>query len=182
MSKEAQPRTQRLAAGPAVFPMSGWRCIAVRDLRQAGGRCDACGRGRLRYVHVLAHDSWPAHAHCGCVCAGHLEGDPARARERERRLRIFEQRRTDIGAGKGWRSGGAGRQTLGGGGWHAVVFPVIGGWDAVLRHRRFDYDWRPHTPFVSQDQARLAIAEELLQAEATRAFERRPFRQGRLFG
>ncbi len=64
-------------------PKEGWVCIDVIDLGEPVGTCRMCGHQIIRYVHVMYHPEYPRRIGAGCVCAGRMEGDPERARERE---------------------------------------------------------------------------------------------------
>ena len=64
-------------------PHEGWVCIDVIDLGEPVGICRMCGHQIIRYVHVMFHPDYPRRIGAGCVCAGRMEGNPERARERE---------------------------------------------------------------------------------------------------
>jgi len=78
---------------PAV-PKLGWVCLEVYDSvgdSEPGEydedslwfTCQMCEAKLIRYVHVMAHQNWQGELSCGCVCAGHMEGDGDRAKHRE---------------------------------------------------------------------------------------------------
>lgn len=64
-------------------PHEGWTCEAIYDLGEPVGTCRMCGHQIIRYVHVMSHPAYPRKIGAGCVCAGRMEGDAERARERE---------------------------------------------------------------------------------------------------
>ncbi len=64
-------------------PHEGWTCEAIYDLGEPAGICRMCGHQIIRYVHVMSHPEYPRKIGAGCVCAGRMEGDVERARERE---------------------------------------------------------------------------------------------------
>ncbi len=64
-------------------PHEGWTCEAIYDLGEPVGICRMCGHQIIRYVHVMTHPQYPRKIGAGCVCAGRMEGDTERARERE---------------------------------------------------------------------------------------------------
>ena len=68
-------------------PHRGWTCIIIDDTGHAEANCEICRRERVRYVHVMKHEDHPDQLRCGCVCAGHMESDPAAARDREKSLK-----------------------------------------------------------------------------------------------
>ena len=64
-------------------PHEGWTCEAIYDLGEPVGICRMCGHQIIRYVHVMSHPQFARKIGAGCVCAGRMEGDVERARERE---------------------------------------------------------------------------------------------------
>lgn len=64
-------------------PHEGWECEAIYDLGAPVGVCRMCGHQIIRYVHVMRHPSYPRKIGAGCICAGKMEGNAERARERE---------------------------------------------------------------------------------------------------
>lgn len=46
-------------------------------------RCEMCESQDIRYVHYMAHPSYPEVLGVGCICGGHMEGDLAASRHRE---------------------------------------------------------------------------------------------------
>lgn len=85
---------------PAV-PKTGWTCTGVTDLGSPSGICGMCGHQIIRYVHHMTHPRFRPLG-VGCVCAGKMEGDPERARARERDFKNREARRSKFLARK-WR-------------------------------------------------------------------------------
>jgi hypothetical protein len=63
-----------------------WRCDGVTDLGQARGRCGACNRERVRFMHKMTDPESGEALSVGRVCAGRLEGDPEAPVRRERGL------------------------------------------------------------------------------------------------
>lgn len=74
------------------WPKDGWTLADVVDLGEPVHECQACGSEKVRYVHILTH---PQAAQCeaGCVCAGRMIGDPARAKAIEAGVRNKAARR-----------------------------------------------------------------------------------------
>lgn len=67
----------------ADVPHEGWTCTGIIDLGNPVGTCRMCGYQIIRYVHIMKHPSYYRTIGAGCVCAGRMEGDPEKARERE---------------------------------------------------------------------------------------------------
>lgn len=73
-------------------PHEGWTCEAIYDLGEPVGICRMCGHQIIRYVHVMSHPAYPKKIGAGCVCAGRMEGDVERARERENAFKNRQSR------------------------------------------------------------------------------------------
>ena len=70
-----------------TIPHSGWSCLETEDLGGAGPLCQMCGLQKIRFVHMMQHPDYPEVLACGRICAGHMEGNLARATERDREMR-----------------------------------------------------------------------------------------------
>ena len=93
-------------------PLYGWYCIDIVDVREDDedapfSECELCGCSQVRYEHVMEHESYFEPVIVGCICAGIMEGNILRARERERLMKNRSQRRKRFVA-KGWN------ETIGG--------------------------------------------------------------------
>lgn len=64
-------------------PHDGWSCVDIIDLGEPVGVCRMCGYQIIRYVHIMEHPNFPRKIGAGCICAGRMEGDVERAKERE---------------------------------------------------------------------------------------------------
>ncbi len=73
-------------------PHEGWTCEAIYDLGEPVGICRMCGHQIIRYVHVMRHPAYPKAIGAGCVCAGRMEGDAERARQRENAFKNRQSR------------------------------------------------------------------------------------------
>src|SRR5262249_12624963 len=78
--------------GKPGVPHQGWTCVNVEDLAEPAHNCEMCETMVVRYVHTMTH---PKHENLqvGCVCAGHMEGDPTGARRREAGFKRIADRR-----------------------------------------------------------------------------------------
>ncbi|MBR6916915.1 MAG: ATP-binding domain-containing protein [Clostridia bacterium] len=76
-------------------PKTGWMCVGVTDLGAPVGVCDMCGQDPIRYVHHMVHHAYRPLG-VGCVCAGKMEGDPERAKQRERDFKNSQARRENF--------------------------------------------------------------------------------------
>jgi len=64
-------------------PHEGWECTGIIDLGEPVGICRMCGHQIIRYVHIMRHPDYPRTIGAGCICAGRMEGDVERAKQRE---------------------------------------------------------------------------------------------------
>ena len=91
-------------------PHRNWACLEVEDLGSASQQCQMCEREIVRYVHRMTHDDHDD-LDVGCICAGHMEGDQAAAKLRDRELKSRTQRR-DGWLGLGWKTSKSGNPYL----------------------------------------------------------------------
>ena len=94
-------------------PLDNWKCIDVIDVKGdsddvAFSTCELCGCTKVRFEHVMVHDLYFEEVIVGCVCAGIMEGDILKARERDRLMRNRAQRRKRFVA-KGWEESDSGQ-------------------------------------------------------------------------
>lgn len=75
------------------MPKSGWECTGMTDLGDPSAICEMCEVQEIRYVHSMEHKEWPTTLECGCICAGNMEANAARARVRDGILRARAARK-----------------------------------------------------------------------------------------
>ena len=138
-AEEERPRASGKWREPGV-PHKGWECIDVEDLGRPSLICEMCESATIRFVHLMEHPDYPVALKCGCICAGHMEGDyTARAaRERESQMkrvaRIREKElikrtvRRSMWLYQSWRESEKGNPYLNYGGYNVVVYPVGQAW------------------------------------------------------
>lgn len=83
-------------------PKMGWRCIGVTDLQAPVGICGMCGHQVIRYVHHMVHPQFHQ-IDAGCICAGKMEGNIERAKQRERDFKNKEARKESFMSRK-WKN------------------------------------------------------------------------------
>ena len=76
-------------------PKEGWMCIGVTDLGKPVGVCQMCGHQIIRYVHHMIHPQYRP-LDVGCICAGKMEGNIERAKQRENDFKNKEARRENF--------------------------------------------------------------------------------------
>ena len=86
---------------PAV-PKDAWVCQEGKDLGMPSLQCGMCERETIRYAHKMSHGDFGQCLSVGCICAGHMEGDIAAAKEREKGLRNRTSRR-DKWLARSWK-------------------------------------------------------------------------------
>ena len=89
-----------LWAKPGV-PQTGWRCVDVYDVRGDGATaneaeyatCEMCERERIRFVHILEHDTFRDQLRVGRICAQNLSEDYINPRIKEAALKSKAKRK-----------------------------------------------------------------------------------------
>ncbi len=76
-------------------PNTGWECEGITDLGEPLGVCQMCGRQIIRYEHHMTHPQY-GNLDVGCICAGKMEGNIERAKQREQDFKNKEARRQNF--------------------------------------------------------------------------------------
>ena len=76
-------------------PHKGWRNVDIEDVGSNYESCEMCEVREIRYVHVMQHQEYPSRLRVGCICAGHMEQDIERAKEREKTKANIARRRSN---------------------------------------------------------------------------------------
>ena len=79
-------------------PLNDWYCTEVIDMCEDDedsplAECELCGCKNVRYVHRMEHQVYFEYVDVGCICAGIMEGDVLRAKERDRLMKNRSKRR-----------------------------------------------------------------------------------------
>ena len=113
-------------------PHAGWICEGVEDLGSYGAMtCEMCERQQIRYAHNMRHPQYPTPLICGCVCAGRMEGNAVRAKERERDF-IKQNRRLLSWMRRGWKTSARGNLYKTSEGYRVVLQERPGGWGGLI--------------------------------------------------
>ncbi len=83
-------------------PKNGWICTGVTDLGAPVGVCQMCGHQIIRYVHHMVHNEY-GRLNVGCICAGKMEGNIEKAKQRENDFKNKEKRRENFKTRK-WKT------------------------------------------------------------------------------
>ena len=73
------------------FSETGWRCVGITDMGSPCAKCQLCERQIVRYVHHMESKNGER-LDVGCVCAGKLEGNLEKAKEREKDFKNKQSR------------------------------------------------------------------------------------------
>lgn len=138
----------------AGVPHRGWLCVDIEDLGEPSMTCEMCEVQEIRFVHHMEHPDYPDALQCGCICAGHMEQDSARAQERETRLRNAARRKGKWLA-RDWRRSGHGHPYLNAAGYNVVVFPRGPAWGFRVLNRETDDTLVARKPYATEDAAKL---------------------------
>jgi hypothetical protein len=136
-------------------PHRGWRCVDIEDLGSPQVECEMCESQTIRYVHYMQHPDFAEVLGVGCICAGHMEGDIAKARSREASMRSRTGKRKRW-VSRQWRISANGNPWIRADGYRVTIFPRGGGWatavssedECLVRYSRRNYP--------SQEEAKLA--------------------------
>lgn len=82
-------------------PLDCWVCTKVEDIREDDpdcplSECELCFCDKVRYRHYMEHELYFEPVIVGCICAGILEGDILKAKNRERLMRNRSKRRKNF--------------------------------------------------------------------------------------
>ena len=64
------------------LPSSGWHLEAIDIHPQRNGRCEVCGRRRIKCIRIMTHDSFAGSIAAGKVCASRMRSSTHVSRER----------------------------------------------------------------------------------------------------
>ncbi|MGE8131608.1 hypothetical protein ACQKQD_32075 [Methylobacterium sp. NPDC080182] len=144
--------------GDPKVPKRGWTCVGTEDLGDLLEICEMCGRKEIRYVQYMSHPDYAGELGCGCVCAGHMEGNESAARDRETTMRNRAARRRNWPKLKAWHFSRAGNRTIEKDGCRVTVYEKRGGYQisagrvgATPRFGRRIYETRQAAVLASFD-------------------------------
>lgn len=124
------PSNARGKWSQAGVPHKGWQCISTRDLHEEGEEyvtCEMCESQTIRFVHTMTHKDYQETLDCGCDCAGYMEGNKKRAKERDSSMKRKAARRQKFPDRKGWKISAKGNPHIKVEGFHCIVSRRAGG-------------------------------------------------------
>lgn len=132
---EENPKKARGKWARLGVPHRGWHCIETRDLREEGQDyqiCAMCESQEIRFVHTMEHPEYPETLECGCDCAGHMEGSPQKARDREVKVKNRAVRRENFPNRKAWKESRKGNPYIKVEGYFCVVARRLRGYSVGI--------------------------------------------------
>jgi len=113
-------------------PHKGWSCTGTEDLgSDATQTCEMCETSHIRYAHTMEHPDYIGSLVVGCICAGNMEQDLRRAKDRESRVRNRAGKRTKW-VSRNWKTSAKGHRYLVADGYRTTVRQNPRGWMAVV--------------------------------------------------
>lgn len=105
-------------------PHKGWVWKDSYDAFDDGDyvTCEMCGQERVRYVHIMEHESYFEELKVGCVCAEKMSDDYINPRGREKDLQKRAGRRKNW-IKRSWKESTKGNPKIKAKGYDVVIFP-----------------------------------------------------------
>jgi hypothetical protein len=122
--------------------------------------CEMCEVMHIRYIHIMHHLGHPP-LQVGCVCAGNMEQNVVRARQRERNFKLLQSRRKNW-LTRTWRVSRAGNDFLNADGFNVAVFPKGDHWGARVLERSSGRKRTLPGRYETKDAAKLAALDVML--------------------
>ena len=121
-----------------------------------------CEVQEIRYVHHMQHPDYPDELEVGCVCAGRMEENYERPRQRERNLKNAARRRQSWLQRK-WKMSRLGNAYLNTDGLNITIFEKdTGSWGGRILEREADREITSRYEYLTEDQAKLAAFDAMI--------------------
>lgn len=143
-------------------PHRGWICVDTEDLGEDTIVCEMCEVMEIRHVHVMEHPEYGDTLRCGCVCAGNMECDYARARRREAKMRNRASRR-ERWLSRRWRVSARGNEYINTDGYNVVVRGGGSRWFFFVRNRETNVASYTRRALGTKNEAKLAALDAMLE-------------------
>lgn len=142
-------------------PHRGWRCVDIEDLTYPSAICEMCESQQIRFAHHMEHPNYSGTLVVGCVCAGHMEGDVAAARVREKTMKTRAGKRKRW-LSRNWKTSAKGNPWLNADGYRITVYPRGGGWAATIAAREEPSTvYHSRRNFPTREEAKLAAFDHI---------------------
>lgn len=136
-------------------PKTGWVCVRIEDRGAATDVCGMCECQRIRYVHHMSHPDVASKLAVGCVCAGHMEGDLAAARSRDRWMTQRARHRSHW-VSREWKVSKNGNEWIESYGYRVTVFRKGALWAGVVAAEDGTYKRYSNGRYASANAVKLA--------------------------
>jgi hypothetical protein len=141
-------------------PKRGWSCVSVEDLDGPYETCAMCEVQQIRFVHTMSHPEYPETLDCGCICAGHMEGNPYAARARETTMRNRAERK-DRWLDRQWRRSKQGNAFIKTDGYLMVIYPRDAHWAFHIKNIDSGVGFASRRPLENETAAKLRAFDAL---------------------
>lgn len=150
-------------------PHKGWTCEGISDLGELAAVCQMCEVAEIRYAHQMSHPNYGEVLTVGCICAGFMEQDHERARNRER-VFVNELARRRNWLSRKWRLSARGFEFLNTDGFNIVIFHRPGTWASRITLRDGGEFWESKRKYPTSDAAKLGALEGLFWIKKKRGY------------
>jgi hypothetical protein len=147
-------------------PHKRWECVDIEDRGELGDECEMCETVQIRYAHYMQHSEYAAVLQCGCICAGHMEGDLTRAQSRERSMKNAARRRLNFPHLKRWRRSEKGSFTIRYEGYRITIFRKGAIWSGVIADERTGAKTWARREHATHSHAMLAAFDTIIRLSA----------------
>ena len=141
-------------------PHRDWYCVNIYDHNKPDWICEMCDYQPVRYVHVMEHQNYGT-LKVGCICAGRMEQDIERARQREAQFTGTIKRRSKW-LGRRWQTSASGNEYINTDGFNIVVFPRGGSWSGRIEYRDTGKTIFSQKRYQTSQQAKLAAFDAIV--------------------
>jgi hypothetical protein len=141
-------------------PHKGWECIDIEDLGSLSTICEMCEAQPIRYVHYMKHPDYKEILGVGCVCAGNMENDYLRAKQRDDFMKSRMDKRKRW-LSRNWKISSNGNDFIKSDGYIVVMKQNGILWSATIaKDNSNDWKWS-RRKYESEDMAKLAAFDYL---------------------
>jgi hypothetical protein len=148
-------------------PHRGWRCVNIEDNEEQDFLCEMCEAMHIRYIHTMEHDEHKP-LRVGSICAGNMEQDLVRAREREADFKKRQARRKNW-LTRSWRVSAAGNDFINVDGFNITVYPVKDYWGGRVLERSSGRFRISKLRYETEETAKLAAFNAMINMRTARA-------------
>ena len=127
-----------------------------------------CESMEIRYVHYMAHPSYPSVLACGEICAGHMEGDLAGAKDRDRAMKSSARKRKAFPRRVAWAYSQNSNPQIKIDAFLVTMFQKGRFWKGVVHDRLTSGSYFTSERFEGLDEAKMAAYDTMVFAKSCR--------------